>query len=396
MPKSPDDFHMFTFAPPGVWLRLIRQNGGVKKRYWGKLARIMFTTAMASPLRLAERLLWSNRVARVTIDKPPLFVLGFARTGTTHLHNLLAQDPALGYVSTFQAVVPTFALVGQGWLKRLMAKNMRDQVRPMDNVRVALDMPQEEELALAASSHMSAYHQLSFPQLRQDLFTKFIMMEALHDSTHGESKKKDPLPPPSPLSSKEIRDWERQYLNVIRKATILANGQRLVLKSPNNLGRITHLMRLFPSAKFVHIIRNPYVVYRSLIHTFKLSLSMYTLDDYEWSEIERHCVEMFRLMFEKYMADRTLIPEGHLAEIRFEDLERNPLAELERVYTELQLPGWQNAKTSIEEYLGTLSGYRKNAFEASQDVIDRVNQNWKFVVDAWGYEPPQAILETGS
>lgn len=380
---------MFTFAPPRVWLRLIGQNGGVKKRYWGKLARIMFTTAMASPLRLAERLLWSNRVARVTIDKPPLFVLGFARTGTTHLHNLLAQDPALGYVSTFQAVVPGFALVGQGWLKRLMASNMKDQVRPMDNVRVSMDMPQEEEIALAASSHMSAYHQLSFPQLRQKLFTKFIMMEDPDEAAHGANGKKH-------LSDQEIREWERQYLNVIRKATILANGHRLVLKSPNNLGRITQLLRLFPDAKFVHIIRNPYIVYRSLIHTFKVSLSMYTLDDYDWPEIESYCIEMFRLMFEKYMADRTLIPEGHLAEIRFEDLERNPLAELERVYTELQLPGWQSAKTSIEEYLSTVSGYRKNAFEASQDVIDRVNENWKFVVDAWGYEPPQAIPKTGS
>lgn len=163
-PRSLDD-HVCTFAPPSVWVRLIVRNGGVPRRFWPKLARILALSIAAAPLRLAETVASSRLLPRATLREPPLFVLGLARTGTTHLHNLLVQDPNHGCLTTFQAIAPTFSLVGDGWLKRLMQRRMGGAgvVRPMDNMAVALDAPQEEEIALANSSHMSYVHMLSFP-----------------------------------------------------------------------------------------------------------------------------------------------------------------------------------------------------------------------------------------
>ena len=118
----------------------LRENGGVAPAYWGKLARILLLTSLASPLRLAEWIRYGRQVAQTQIDPQPLFILGFARSGTTHLHNLLQRDPQYGTVSTFQAIVPTFFLIGRGWLKRQMAKSLPD-TRPGDNVRVSLMHP---------------------------------------------------------------------------------------------------------------------------------------------------------------------------------------------------------------------------------------------------------------
>ena len=48
-----------------------------------------------------------------------------------------------------------------------------------------------------------------------------------------------------------------------------ANLCRLVLKSPPHSARIRILKELFPDALFVHIVRDPYVVFSSTVHLWK-------------------------------------------------------------------------------------------------------------------------------
>ena len=375
-----NDFHPLTFAPPLVWLRLIRANRGVPKPYWGKLARILATTAMATPLRLAEWLLYSRQVANTKIEHAPLFVLGFARSGTTHLQNLLTRDPTYGYLTTFQMVLPSFSLVGRGWLKRRMEKGMKDmgeQTRGVDNVKVDLDTPQEENVALANLSDRSFAHQISFPQQGRRLFEKYVLMGA---DPAGER-----------LTASELRQWEQEYLRVLRKMTLHADGRQLLLRNTVNTGRADHLLRLFPDAKFIHIVRNPYNVYPSLMKLYRTMLPLYQLDDYDWSEVEEFLVEIYVRVMQKYLADRALIPAGHLAEVRFEDLERDPLGELARLYAELDLPNWENAQPHVAAYLKTIADYRKNVFQLDQAIIDRVDEKWRFAIEAWNYQPPSGV-----
>lgn len=370
-----NDFHPSTFAPPLVWARLVLQNRGVARPYWGKLARILAATVLATPLRLAERLLYSRQVARVSIHPSPLFLLGFARSGTTHLQNLMTRDPGYGYLTAFQMVLPTFSLVGRGWLQRLMEKSMGEQTRPMDEVRISMDAPQEEVVALANSSHRSFVHQLSFPRQGPRLFEKYVLMGADPD---GER-----------LTEKELRRWDRDWLGVLRKMTFHAGGRPLLLRSTTHIGRVDHLLRLFPEAKFIHIVRNPYRVYPSLLHLYRTMLPLYRLDDCDWPEVEEFLTGAYSRMMRKYLADRDLVPDGRLAEVRYEDLERDPMGELERLYAALGLPGWEEARPRMEAYLRTLSGYRKNDFRIDRTVIDRVNDEWRFAVDAWNYRPTE-------
>ena len=95
----------------------------------------------------------------------------------------------------------------------------------------------------------------------------------------------------------------------------------------------------------------------------------------------------FAVMMRRYMRDRESIPEGNLVEVRFEDIERDPLGELERVYDALGLPGWERAKGPVAAYVATLTGYRKTRHRVDQSVVDVVDRDWEFAVEAWGYEP---------
>jgi len=314
-----------------------------------------------------EQVRYGRQVAQTQLDPRPLFILGFARSGTTHLHNLLQRDPRYGTVSTFQAIVPTFFLIGRGWLKRQMAKAV-PATRPMDNVRLSLDAPVEEEVAVSNTCALSLLHHLSFPQRSRTYWDKYLTLQG--------------------LTKKELARWERVYLEVLRKATFANGGRPLVLKSPNNTGRIPHLLRLFPEAKFIHIVRNPYAVYRSMLHQYREILPLFQLQDMRVEDMEEHILYAYRLTMQHYLHDRALIPAGNLAEVRYEDLEQQPLVELERLYAELALPGWEEAHPSIRDYLQTLSGYQKNRLALAPAALDRITQEWQFALDIWSYQPP--------
>ena len=314
-----------------------------------------------------EQVRYGRQVAQTQLDPRPLFILGFARSGTTHLHNLLQRDPRYGTVSTFQAIVPTFFLIGRGWLKRQMAKAV-PATRPMDNVRLSLDAPVEEEVAVSNTCALSLLHHLSFPQRSRTYWDKYLTLQG--------------------LTKKELARWERVYLEVLRKATFANGGRPLVLKSPNNTGRIPHLLRLFPEAKFIHIVRNPYAVYRSMLHQYREILPLFQLQDMRVEDMEEHILYAYRLTMQHYLHDRALIPAGNLAEVRYEDLEQQPLVELERLYAELALTGWEEAQHPIRDYLHTLSGYQKNRLALAPAALDRITQEWQFALDIWSYQPP--------
>ena len=106
---------------------------------------------------------------------------------------------------------------------------MGDQTRPMDGVKISMSVPQEEEVALANSTHLSFIHNFTFPGSSRRYFDRYAMF--------GDG---------SGLRPRELRRWEATYLEILRKATIACGGQRLVLKTPANQARVPTLLRMFP------------------------------------------------------------------------------------------------------------------------------------------------------
>jgi len=361
--------HANTLAPLSAWFRLLWENGGASPAYWGRLGRILAATTLASPLRLLERLRFGRAVNRTRIDKAPVFVLGVARSGTTHLHNLISRDPQFGVVSTFQAIVPTFCLTGGSRLKGVMAR-LAPARRPMDRMRLSMDLPQEEEVAISNLCELSAVYALSFPRRAREIYEKYSFMRG--------------------LSEGEIRRWERAYMHVARQATLLCEGRRLVLKSPVNTGRIPHLLRLFPDARFVYVVRNPYVVHLSLVHLFRTVVPAHQLQFVADQALVDLAVSHQRDTIRQYLADRASIPKGRLVEMRFEDLEQDPEGALGRTYGALDLPGWDAMRVVLVEYLRSISGYRKNRYEIDPDTVDLVERECGFVLDSWAYDVPEA------
>ena len=368
-PQSRIVDHPNTSAPLRVWARLLWGQDGVRvaPQHRGRVRRILLGSALMVPLRLIEKMRYGRAVARTKIAHPPIFIIGHARSGTTHLHYLLTRDPQFAIVSLLQSTVPTFFLIGRGWIKRFMAKQLKPK-RPQDDVKLAMDLPNEEEFAIANSSELSIVHFLTFPSREREYFEKYVFMRGLTDRQQAR--------------------WDAVITDIIKKATLAGAGKQLVLKSPSNTGRIPHLLRLFPNAKFIHIARNPCDVYYSTNHTFRKMFELFLLEEHP-GDVADFVITEYKALMEQYLKDRALIPEGNLAEVKYEDLISDPLGELERIYAALGLSGWENGgKQAVVEYLSTLSDYQKNTFEPDPAAMERIAREWRFAFEEWNYELP--------
>ncbi len=360
-------FHPLAMNSFRHWVRLLRASGGVDRGAWPRSAAITAVSPLWAPLRLTERIIYGRRVRETRINPSPVFIVGHWRTGTTLLHYLMNQDPNFGSVSLFQTLLPASFLSARRLLRPVM-RHFVPKTRPMDNVELALDLPQEEEYATCNLSECSLYAGWYFPKRMRELFHKHVLFEG--------------------ASLETVDRWKQVYLDVLRKATLHAGDKPLLLKNPANTARIAQLLEMFPNARFIHIHRDPYAVFRS---TQKLHRSVYDMVGLQTvgdGEIQDNVLHIYRELMQHYLDQRGLIPEGNLVELRYEDLEQRPMRELERVYATLRLPGLDGARAKMEAYLAAQESYTKNSHVFTPNDIALVRQEWQFAFDQWGYAHP--------
>ncbi|MDP4849472.1 MAG: sulfotransferase, partial [Verrucomicrobiales bacterium] len=100
------------------------------------------------PLALIEKVKYGAEIRREKLVKPPIFLIGHWRSGTTHLHNLMSRDPQFGFLKFSETAMPMDMLGPKVRIARRIIDRALPKTRGYDNVKLALDEPQEEEMAL--------------------------------------------------------------------------------------------------------------------------------------------------------------------------------------------------------------------------------------------------------
>ena len=114
---------------------------------------------------------------------------------------------------------------------------------------------------------------------------------------------------------------------------------QLVLKSPPHTGRLKQLAEWFPGAKFIHMSRHPYRLVPSTMRLWKLLdlIQGFQLPKYDDVWLKNYIVECKNLMYSAYLDQRSAIPSNQLVEVKFESLIEDPVAEMKRVYGQLEI-----------------------------------------------------------
>jgi omega-hydroxy-beta-dihydromenaquinone-9 sulfotransferase len=331
--------------------------------------RVQYSVASATNSLLAKMQFVAHAEAlEKTKVSPPIFLLGFWRSGTTFLHELFCCDTRFGFPSTYACMNSAhFLLTEQGFHKR---RGKQEAYRPMDNMQYSWTSPQEDEFALLCMGAPSPYEALLVPSLMSD-------PQVLLDLRHRSAEEQD--------------RWKRTIQLFLRELTV-QQSKTMVLKSPTHGFRFPLLPSIFPESQFVIIERNPYEVFASNLKLWKTLLEMYSLESASPEQIEKFVLAAY-LIHEEAITEgiRQISPEK-VARVRYEDLVDDPLREMKRIYSELKLPGYEDARPSIESYIASVAGHQRNRLVLSPAQKNSVDEMWGALIRDKGYGWPDNWL----
>ncbi len=298
------------------------------------------------------------------ISTPPLFILGHWRSGTTFLQNLMTQDPNFVSPNIFECRNPHTFLVRQK-IFEFRLKKFETVKRNTDNVQIGLDSPGEEEFAVGVMSLMTPMLGWVFPKKR-DFYENFLTFKE--------------------VSPEELTEWKDHYLYFLKKVTY-KHQKPLLLKSPVNTARLKILIDLFPEARFVHIHRHPYDVFRSTLKMYRTAVAKSSFQGPQKRNLEDDIIDHYKRMHEAYFKDREAIPANRLLEIGFSQLESQPMETVHQIYQYLKLPGFNEAEPRFNAYLEAQKNYQKNKHAPlNENLKKRLQREWALSFDYWNYK----------
>jgi hypothetical protein len=345
------------------WCEVLRDNEfAIDPRYWPRAAILTAGSALNSYYRRREDRAFASRLANVEI-KPPLFILGHWRSGTTLLHTLLALDDQFAYPNLYQVFFPHTFLSTED-VRMNLVRPLIPHTRAFDNVAQGLQMPNEDEFGTCTASICSPYMAWSFPR-RQDHYERYLTFRGVPEA--------------------EVARWKDALVRLLKKLT-WKYDRPLLLKSPPHTCRIRRLLELFPDARFVHIHRNPYTVFQSTKHLNEVLTRSLQFQHPRPGDLDAAVLRRYQVMHDVFFEERSAIPPHRYHELAFEDLEDDPVGQIRLVYERLGLEGIDAMMPRLEEYVESLAGYRKNEYpNLPERLRDQIRHAWGRCFEEWGY-----------
>lgn len=294
----------------------------------------------------------------------PIFIIGHWRSGTTYVHNLLTQDERFGYCTTFQTIFPRLMLRGYRPMRHIAGLFIPSS-RAADGMPLGVDTPQEEEVALSNMTPLSFYHALSSPQRITYWRERALLMNG--------------------VGGGERALWRRAMRELVATALHVQQKDLFLSKNPPHTARIAEILRIWPDARFLYLVRNPYAVFESTCNFFSRTIRSTTLESFDLDGFEREVLITYKALIERYERDKLLIRSGNLFEARFEDFVSDPVAMTEQLYRALSLGGFERVGGRVAKYVASIGAFRQNGYTYSSTREELVERWCGDTLRRWNY-----------
>lgn len=294
-----------------------------------------------------------------------IFILGFWRSGTTLMHELLAADPRFGFPSNYACFHPHHFVFSQ---KAALSRNEGEIRRPQDGVTTGWGTPQEDEFALLCLGARSPYEGL----IAAADFGRAMM-----------------LADPEELPAEEKETWERVFLRFFRALRFAHGDKPLVLKSPTHSYRVKTLRRLVPKARFILMVRDPAEVFESMMKTYRAFSLRYGLVPGMPNRELRELILRERVRCEAKLQEGLAgLGPDRLAIVRFEDLTAEPVAGVEKIYRQFGLTDFESVRPRLLARVARGSGVKRPASLPPPPWQERMAAAWSEIFNRYGYRAP--------
>jgi hypothetical protein len=289
----------------------------------------LLTSLLVTRLRLAALLDDHPEIADEAVPAP-IVIFGLPRTGTTHLHNLLAQDPALRSLPYWESLDPIPEPRRRGLAPEADPRRKRcEQVLRFQHWVMPLFPAMHEMTADACHEEI---------QLLAVDFSTMLFEASYHVPGYRDWY----------LASDQT-DAYRTLKVLLQALQWLRGPNRWVLKSPQHLEQLGPLLRVFPDARLVQTHRDPVRVTASMctMATYGLRMNSARIDPvasghYWAARVER--------MLRTSVEHRRLVPAGQILDVRFDEFMADEPGTLERVYAFAEAPLGDAARRAMASY----------------------------------------------
>ncbi|MCV7090658.1 sulfotransferase [Mycobacterium interjectum] len=301
---------------------------------------------------LKNRLLFTDLVSRhPDIDDielvPPIVIAGLPRTGTTHLHNLLAAPPTFRTMPYWESVEP-FPLPQEAGLEP-------------DPRRVRMDV------GIGAINTVMPYFPLMH-EMTTDHVHEEIQLLANDFSTMLFETVAD-VPRWRDYYQAHDQTPHYEYLaRQLKAMQFLRGGRRWLLKSPQHLEQVPVLDRVFPGSIVVFTHRDPVPVALSMIAMITYSARMHR-SPVPVPQIAQYWVDRLDQMLAALVRDRDTIGPQRSIDIRFDDFMADETGVAERVYALAGEPFTEPARRAVADYLAGHQRGRLGNVETSYEMF---------------------------
>ena len=244
----------------------------------------------------------------------PIVVAGLARTGTTMLHRLIAQDPSIRSLASWEAINPAPASHKAGQKKdprfaqaAAAAKGLKYMSPGFFAIHPAEPDAPEEEVILLEQAFLTT--------------TPEAMMNVPTYSKWLESQ--DHVPAYQTLRRMmQYLQWQRPGIG---------KEVRWVLKTPHHQEYFDPLLEVFPNALLVHTHRDPLKTSPSLF-SMLTHLQMIFSDEVDPKRVARHWLGKIENMARRTLATRERVGDRGFIDVSYYDLIQDPLPQVARIY----------------------------------------------------------------
>lgn len=261
---------------------------------------------LVNRLRLEALISAHPQIEDIAIDRP-IIICGLPRSGTTHLHNLIAADPGIRSLPYWESLEP-FPAPGE------------DEQSRRDRAAVGLQMVD------AFMPHFKRMHEMTVDHAHEEIqLLANDISGMLFESTYHI---------PSFATQYKTTDQRPSYAYLKRSLQALQwlrGGTRWVLKSPQHLEQFPALCETFPDATFVVTHRDPVEVVRSMT-TMVAYGSRMACEHPDPEAIGRHWLGRSEDLLNGCLRDRDVLPAGQSIDIRFTEFMADEQGTLKAVY----------------------------------------------------------------
>ncbi|OBH32439.1 hypothetical protein A5692_15475 [Mycobacterium sp. E342] len=266
--------------------------------------------------------------------QPPVVIAGLPRTGTTHLHNLLAVPPTFRTMPYWESVEP-FPLPAEAGIEP-------DPRRARMDVAVGV--------INTVMPHFPLMHEMTTEHVHEEIqllandFSTMLFETLAHAPRWRDYYQAHDQTPHYEYLARQLKAMQ-----------FLRGGRRWLLKSPQHLEQVPVLDHVFPGSIVVFTHRDPVPVALSMIAMITYSARMHRTP-VPVQEIAASWIDRLDDMLSALVRDRDTIGPDRSIDIRFDDFMADELGVAERVYALAGEPFTAEARTAIDDYL---AGHRR-------------------------------------